>query len=129
MKALKKHNNMIFCMSKCSGSRHELKNIKNIRAKASKKHDYSSSDSFTDDSDSSLYIDREWDERINPTECKDMNKLDNVVTNNIYNKDQCSDAIKYEPKFDGKFCLSSGSKDPLPLVTVSLQGDKKIGQL
>ena len=59
IKALKKHNNMIFCMSKCSGSRHELKNIKNIRAKASKKHDYSISDSFTDDSDSSLYSDRE----------------------------------------------------------------------
>ena len=27
-----------------------------------------------------------------------MNKLDHVVTNNIKNKDQCNEAIEYEPK-------------------------------
>ena len=32
-----------------------------------------------------------------------MNKLDHVVTNNIKNKDQCNEAIEYEPKFDSKF--------------------------
>ena len=46
-----------------------------------------------------------------------MKKLDRVVTNNIKNKYQCNDAIEYDPKF--------GSKNPLPVVTVSFLGDKK----
>ena len=54
-----------------------------------------------------------------------MTKLYHVVTNNINNKDQCNDAIEYEPKFDNKFSLSSGNKDLLLVVTVSLQGGKK----
>ena len=55
-----------------------------------------------------------------PTEQKDMNKLDHVVKSNINNKDQCNVAIEYEPDFDSKFSLSSGTKDPLPVVTVRL---------
>ena len=54
-----------------------------------------------------------------------MIKLDREVTNNIKNKDQCNDSIEYEPKFDNKFSLSSGTKDPLPVVTFSLRGGKK----
>ena len=41
------------------------------------------------------------------------------------NKNQHNDAIEYEPKFDNKFSLSSGTKDPLLLITVSLRGYKK----
>ena len=48
------------------------------------------------------------------------------MTENIKkNKNQFNDAIEYEPKFDGKFCLSTGTKDPLPVLTVSLWGVKK----
>ena len=54
-----------------------------------------------------------------------MNKLYHVVKNNISNKDQCNDAIEYEPKFDNKFSLYITTKDTLPLVTFSLQGGKK----
>ena len=41
------------------------------------------------------------------------------------NKDRRDDAIGNDPKFDSSFNLSSGTKDPLPVVTVSLQGGKK----
>ena len=58
-------------------------------------------------------------------ECKEMNKLYHAMTNNIKNKDQHNDAIEYDPKFDSKFSLSSGTKDPLPEVNVSLLGGKK----
>ena len=54
-----------------------------------------------------------------------MTKLYHEVINNINNKDQCNDAIEYEPKFDNKFSLSSGTKDLLLVVTVSIQGGKK----
>ena len=54
-----------------------------------------------------------------------MKKLYDIVTNNINNKDQCNDVIEYDPKCDNTFSLSSGTKDPLPVVTVSLQGGKK----
>ena len=53
-----------------------------------------------------------------------MNKLDHVMNKNIKNKNQCNDATKYEPKFDNIFSLSSGTKDPLSVVTVRLQGSK-----
>ena len=46
---------------------------------------------------------------------------DNIKTN----KNQCNDTIENEPKFDNNFNLSSGTKDPLTLVTVSLKGGKK----
>ena len=54
-----------------------------------------------------------------------MSKLDHVVTNKIKNKYQCNDAIKYENIFDNNFILSSGTKDTLPVATVSLRGGKK----
>ena len=48
-----------------------------------------------------------------------MNILDFIVKNNLRNKNQCNDAISYEPEFDGKFSLSSGPyMDPLTVVTV-----------
>ena len=47
------------------------------------------------------------------------------MKNNINNKDQRNDAIEHEPNFDKKFNLSNGTKDPPPLVTVSLRGGKK----
>ena len=48
-----------------------------------------------------------------------------MVTNNINNKYQRNDAIEYEPKFDSKFSLSSGTKYPLPVVSVSFRGGKE----
>ena len=51
----------------------------------------------------------------------DINILDNVVTNNKNkNKNKRNDAIENEPRFDNTSNLSSGTRDPLPLVTVSL---------
>ena len=48
------------------------------------------------------------------------------MTDNIKkNKNQHDGIIEYEPKFDNKFILSSGTKDPLPVVTVSLNRGKK----
>ena len=42
------------------------------------------------------------------------------------NKDQLNDAIYNEPMFDtNSFNSSSGTRDPLPVVTVTLQGGKK----
>ena len=54
-----------------------------------------------------------------------MKKLDHIVTNKIQNKDQRNDAIEYDPKFERQFILSSGTKDPLPVVTVIKRGGKK----
>ena len=54
-----------------------------------------------------------------------MNKLYNVATNDINNKYQCNDDIEYEPKFYNTLSLSSGTKYPLPVVTVILRGGKK----
>ena len=54
-----------------------------------------------------------------------MNHLDQLMPNNIENKDQRNDAIENEPKFDSKFSLSSRTKDPLLVVTVSLRMGKK----
>ena len=52
--------------------------------------------------------------------------MDHVVSDNIKtNKNQRNDAMKNEPKFDNEFSLSSGTKDPLPVVTVSLRGGEK----
>ena len=48
------------------------------------------------------------------------------MTDNINkNKNEHNDPIEYEPRFDSKFILSSGTKDPLPVVTVSLRRGKK----
>ena len=107
-------------MYKLSVSRHYLKKIKNIRAKASNKNDCSSRNISSSDYDSSLSSDSELDEIIYPSGLKYMNKLDKALTDNINNKDQCNDAIEHEPKFDIKFIISSGTNDPLIVVTVSL---------
>ena len=58
---------------------------------------------------------------------KEINKLDDVVTNNLnkYNN-QNNEAIDNEPTLDNSsFNLSRVTRDPLPVVTVSLQGVKK----
>ena len=54
-----------------------------------------------------------------------MNKLDHVVTNKIKNKYKFNDSIEYETKFGNIFSLSSGTKDPIPVVTVIVLGGKK----
>ena len=47
------------------------------------------------------------------------------MTSNVINNNQCDDAMEYDPKFDYTFSLSSGTKEPLKLVTVILRGGKK----
>ena len=56
-----------------------------------------------------------------------MNILDHVVNNNINtNKDQPNEAIYNETTFDNiSFNPSRGTRDPLPVVTVTLRGGKK----
>ena len=55
----------------------------------------------------------------------DINRLDHEVTNSI-NKDQLNDAIYNDPAFDTiSSNLSSGTRDSLSVVNVSLQGGKK----
>ena len=56
-----------------------------------------------------------------------MNRLDHLVTDNLNNyKYQSNEAINSGPTFDNSSSnLSSGTSDPLPVVTVSLQGVKK----
>ena len=56
-----------------------------------------------------------------------MNKLDRVVTNNINtNKYQLYDAIYDKPTFDTSiFNSSSRTREPLPLLTVTLREYKK----
>ena len=56
-----------------------------------------------------------------------MNILDHIVTENLKNnKDQSNEAINIEPEFDtSNFNSSSGTRDPLPVVTVSLRGGNK----
>ena len=78
----------------------ELKNNKNIRAKASKKRINSSSDSFSNTLYSNYFLsgDSNWDEEIHPDDRREINKLDQIVTNSIKtNKYQRNDAIKNEP--------------------------------
>ena len=56
-----------------------------------------------------------------------MNRLDHIVTDNLNNnKDQSNESIKNKPTFDtNSFNLSRCTSNPLPVVTVSLQGGKK----
>ena len=84
---------MIFSMSKSSISCRDLKKIKNIKAKESKKCSYYSRNGYSSDSDSSFFRDSDWDKIIQPTELKDMNKLYHKMTSNINNKDQPNEAI------------------------------------
>ena len=59
IKYTKKQNKMLYIIDKKSGSRREIKKIKKIQAKSSKKGVHSSSNDFSDksDSDSSLASD------------------------------------------------------------------------
>ena len=52
-----------------------------------------------------------------------MNRLDHVVTNNLNtNKDKSNEAINNDQTFDtSNFKLYRGTRNPLPVVTVSLQ--------
>ena len=56
-----------------------------------------------------------------------MKMLDHLVTEKLKNyKDHINEAINSEPKFDtSSFNLSSGTSDPLPVVTVSLRVGRK----
>ena len=73
-------------MANRSYSRHELNKIKNMKSKSSKNLSCSIIDSSNSDSDSSLYSDSDWDKKRQPTELKDINKLDHILTNYINNK-------------------------------------------
>ena len=48
LKALKNQNKILYSIAKKSGLRHKLKNIKNIKAKVSKKRSYSSTNYYRD---------------------------------------------------------------------------------
>ena len=96
LKALNRQKNMLFIMSKKSGSRCELKNINKIKYKLSRNISYYRSNSYIGDpdSDSRLSSDNELEELRHPTERNQLNKLDHVVTYNIEkNKNQHNDAI------------------------------------
>ena len=84
LKDIRKQNKMFYSISKKSGSRRELKNIKKIKDKASKNHSYSIRDSSINKpySGSSLYRGSDLDEDRQPTERREMNRLDDVVTDN-----------------------------------------------
>ena len=125
LKALKNQNNMLFSITKKSRSRFELKNINNVREKASKKRCDSISNYSSDelDSDSLLSSDIDCDKHRQPTGSKEINRLDHTLTNNIKkNKDQLNDSNYNDPIFDtNSFNLSRRTRDPLPVVTVTLQ--------
>ena len=100
-------------MDKLFSTNRELKKIKKIHAKAFKKYDSFIRSSSRSDSDSSRSSDIKLYEIRQSDEWKYMNKLYQVVTSNVKNNNQCDDAIKYEPKFDDKCSLSSGTnKEP-----------------
>ena len=119
---------MLFSISTKLGSIRELKKIKNIKSKTSKNRSYYRSNTSSSDSDSDSYLssESEGDRKRQPTERKEISDLDNVMTDSKKkNNNQHNDAIGYETKFDSKFSLSSGTQDPLRVVTVSLRGCKK----
>ena len=127
LKSLKNQNKMIYSIANKSVSRREIKNIKKIRAEASKKTSVSSSEDWH--SGSSLAMDSSLDKHRQPDIPKEINKLYHLVTYNLNNyNDQSNEAIDNEPTFgNSSFNLSSGASDPLPVVTVSLRGGKKHG--
>ena len=119
---------MIYSITKKSGSCRETKNIKKIRANASKKCSYSSNNYSSSglNPDTSLSSDNDCDEDRQPPESKEINELDHVVTNNRNkNNNKRNDAIGNELNFDNNLSVSSRTKDPLPVVTVRLRGGKK----
>ena len=76
---------MLYSIAKKYGLRHELKNIRNIHEKYSKKgRNYSNVSSSDDsDSDSSLAINSSWDTYIRSDGRKETKKLDHVGTKNL----------------------------------------------
>ena len=116
---------MLFSIAKKYRSCRELEKINNIKAKFSKKLCDDSSNSSSDelDSDSLLSSDIDWDKHRQPTGSKEINRLDHTLTNNIKkNKDQLNDSNYNDPIFDtNSFNLSRRTRDPLPVVTVTLQ--------
>ena len=120
--------NIIYSIAKKFILSHELKNIKKIRNNSSKKrYNYSRNSSSKEPySESSLSRYINCDKERNPSGSKEINILDHAVTDNIKtNKYQRNGTIENEPKFDGSFNLSRRTKDPLSVVTVSLQVGKK----
>ena len=96
LKDIKKLKNVLFSIAKKSGSRRDIKKIKKIDAKSSRKRCNSSSNSSSDelDSNSSLSSDSEWDTYRRSYGRKEMNRFDHVVIYNIKtNKDQLNEAI------------------------------------
>ena len=120
LKYLNKQNQIISSMANRPVSHRELKNIKKICAKASNKYDSSRRYGSISESNSFLHSEIQRDKRRQPAQFKEMFQLDISVKNHIKNKDQCNDAIEYDPKFDNKLSLSSGTKYPLIVLTVSL---------
>ena len=104
---------MIYSIANKSILRHELKNIKKIRANSSKKRGDSSRNSSSNESYSDSYLssDSDWYEEIEPAGRRETNILDHLVTNNTKkDKDKHNYDIENEPKFDGSFNLSSRTK-------------------
>ena len=98
LKALKKQNKILYSISKESGSRREIQKIKKIRKKASNDTYFSSEDW---DSNSLLARDSIQDKERRPSGIKEINKLDQVVTENMKNyNDQYNDAIDNELTLD-----------------------------
>ena len=79
LKDLKKQNKMLYSIANKSCLRRE---IKKIREKAYKKSSDSSSDDS--DSDSLLAIYSSWETYTRPVGRKEMNRMDHVVTDNLY---------------------------------------------
>ena len=74
---------MIYSIAKKYGLHSEIKNMKKIRGKSSNKDSYSSSDVL--DSDLLLDSNSSWDTYICSNGRKEMNMLDQVVTDNLNN--------------------------------------------
>ena len=126
MKALNKHNNMLFKMSNITSSRRELNKIKNTK-KA--KYDCSisdessiSSDSEYSDSSISSINDQEGYEPLK----REVNKLYQTLSTNI-KSNQVNGGIDNELKFDSSNSLSNDYvNDTLPIVNISLRGRKSL---
>ena len=126
MKALNKHNNMLFKMSNITSSRRELNKIKNTK-KA--KYDCSisdessiSSDSEYSDSSISSINDQEGYEPLK----REVNKMYHTVSTNI-KSNQVNGGIDNELKFNSSNSISNDSvNDTLPIVNISLRGRKSL---
>ena len=70
-----------------------MKKIKKIRSNVSNNNESYIISISISDSDSSLSSYSEWDEIRQTSGRNSMKKLDQIVTNNIKNKNQCDDAI------------------------------------